>query len=367
METTEKIISEPRRLTRPRRWSGHNGRSEGRWLGGVCAGLGQYFDLSPLVYRIGFGALALAGGTGILLYIAAWLVIPEEDTEDSIAASAIKNHRERPWLLVGVGLLAFGGILALSEAHVWPSPGNLWLAAALAGAAIVWWQMSTHRSPAPPATAADGEAPPPPPNSARVTRRSLLPAATGLLIGGLGIVGLLDATDAVSVDWRVVLAAAAIGLGLLVVVGPMTGHAVGWVAVLGIGVLAALALTLTVRVPVFSGIGDQVEHPATASAIHSRYEHGIGDFRVDLQDVSLPVGRTSVKVTLGIGNLVVRVPQAVTVEIDGRASAGDVWLLGHQDNGTHVHDRVVDTGMLPNRVLVLDARVGLGELKVERG
>ena len=56
----------------------------------MCAGLGEYFDLSPLVYRIGFGALALAGGTGILLYVAAWLVIPEEGAEDSIAASAIR-------------------------------------------------------------------------------------------------------------------------------------------------------------------------------------------------------------------------------------------------------------------------------------
>ena len=66
METTE-IISEPRRLTRPR---------EGRWLGGVAAGLAAYFDLSPTIYRIAFVALALAGGTGVLLYIAAWLVIP---------------------------------------------------------------------------------------------------------------------------------------------------------------------------------------------------------------------------------------------------------------------------------------------------
>ncbi len=354
-ETTEQIPSaaaEPRRLTRSR---------DNRWLGGVCAGLGHYFDLNPTVYRIAFAALTLAGGTGILLYAAAWLVIPDEQAEDSIASSAIKQHRERPWLLIGVGLLAFGGILALSEARFWPSPGNLWLAAALAGAAIVWWQVSTRSSPAHAAPPAGGEAP------ARVSRRSLLPAATGLLIGGLGIVGLLDATDAVSVDWRVVLAAAAIGLGLLVVVGPMTGHAVGWVAVLGIVVLAALALTLTVRVPVFSGIGDKIEHPSTAAAIHSRYEHGIGDFRLDLQDVTLPVGRTSVKVTLGIGNLIVRVPDAVTVEVDGRASAGDVRLLGHQDNGTHVHDRVVESGTQPKRVLVLDARVGLGELKVTRG
>ena len=68
METTE-IIREPRRLSRPR---------EGRWLGGVSSGLGAYFDLSPAIYRIAFVALALAGGTGILLYVAAWLVIPGE-------------------------------------------------------------------------------------------------------------------------------------------------------------------------------------------------------------------------------------------------------------------------------------------------
>ena len=52
-------------------------------------------------------------------------------------------------------LLAFGAIVALSEARFWPNPGNLWLAAALAGGAIVWWQVSTHssRRPAAPATA----------------------------------------------------------------------------------------------------------------------------------------------------------------------------------------------------------------------
>ena len=356
-ETTEQIpgvAAEPRRLTRSR---------DDRWLGGVCVGLGRYFDLNPIVYRIGFAALTLAGGTGLLLYAAAWLVIPDERDEDSIAATAITQHRERPWLLVGVGLLAFGAILALSEARFWPSPGNLWLAAALAGAAIVWWQVSTHRS-SPAAASADGHAPTRP---ARAPRRSLLPAAIGLLIGGLGVVGLLDATDTVSIDWRIVLAAAAIGLGALVVVGPVTGRAVGWVAVLGIGVLAALALTLAVRVPLFSGIGNEVEHPSTAAALRSRYEHGIGDFRLDLQDVVLPVGRTYVKATLGIGNLIVRVPKAVTVEVDGRASAGDVRLFGHEDNGTHVHDRVVDSGTMPKRVLVLDARVGLGELKVARG
>ena len=188
-ETTETIkgpAAEPRRLTRSR---------ENRWLGGVSAGLGEYFDLNPIVYRIAFVALALAGGTGILLYVAAWLVIPDAGEDDSIAATAIKEHRERPWLVIGVGLLAFGAILALSEARFWPNPGNLWLAAALAGGAIVWWQVSTHSSrraaaaPVASGTAAVGAQPAEP----KPHRRSLLPVATGLLIGGLGLVGLLDA------------------------------------------------------------------------------------------------------------------------------------------------------------------------------
>jgi phage shock protein PspC (stress-responsive transcriptional regulator) len=362
-ETTETIkgpAAEPRRLTRSR---------ENRWLGGVSAGLGEYFDLNPIVYRIAFVALALAGGTGILLYVAAWLVIPDAGEDDSIAATAIKEHRERPWLVIGVGLLAFGAILALSEARFWPNPGNLWLAAALAGGAIVWWQVSTHSSrraaAAPSASGtsvAAGQATEPKPR-----RRSLLPVATGLLIGGLGLVGLLDATGAIDADWRIVLAAAALGLGVLVAVGALTGMRVGGVVVLGLGVLAALALAFAVHVPLFSGIGDETSHPATSAAVHSSYEHGIGDFRVDLQDVGFPAGSTHVKVTLGIGNLIVTVPRDVTVAVDGRASAGNVELLGHEDNGTHVHEKVVQAGTKPAHVLVLDARVGLGELKVQRG
>src|SRR5260221_14294908 len=169
-ETTETIpgsVAEPRRLSRAR---------EGRWLGGVSAGLGRYFNLSPMIYRIAFVALSLAGGTGILLYVAAWLVIPDEGAEDSIAAEAIKEHRERPGLLVGVGLIGFAAILALSSARVWPSPGNLWVAAALVGAAIVWWHTST-RDRTPSAAPVPGQ-----PLRVRTRRRSLGPLAVGALI-----------------------------------------------------------------------------------------------------------------------------------------------------------------------------------------
>ena len=44
-------------------------------LAGVCGGLGSYFDVNPLFYRIGFVVLSFLGGAGFLVYGAALLVI----------------------------------------------------------------------------------------------------------------------------------------------------------------------------------------------------------------------------------------------------------------------------------------------------
>jgi phage shock protein PspC (stress-responsive transcriptional regulator) len=354
-ETTETIpnaAAEPRRLFRSR---------DGRWLGGVCTGLARYFELNPMIYRIGFVALALAGGTGILLYIAAWLVMPDEGVEDSIAAEAIKNHRERPWLLLGIGLLGFAAILGLSSARLWPNPGNLWVAAALGGAAIVWWQVGRNGAPASRASRVTaGE------SSPRVRRRSLGPLAVGTLIAGLGVVGLVDLATGWNLDWRIVFAAAAVALGAIVAAGAVTGYRVGSVVTLGIVVLAALALALVIRVPLFAGIGDQIEHPAAFTALDTSYKQGIGNLDLQLGDVVFPVGRTHLKATLGIGDLVVHVPRAVTVVVQGRASAGSVNLFGSSHDGRPVHESATSIGTDPARVLVLDARVGLGQVEVRR-
>lgn len=49
--------------------------SEGK-IGGVCAGLGDYFDIDPVIVRLAF-LLAFFFGAGVLVYIVAWIVIPE--------------------------------------------------------------------------------------------------------------------------------------------------------------------------------------------------------------------------------------------------------------------------------------------------
>jgi len=51
----------------------------GRMFGGVCAGIGIHLDVDPTVIRLVWVALSLLSlGTGILVYLAAWILIPEE-------------------------------------------------------------------------------------------------------------------------------------------------------------------------------------------------------------------------------------------------------------------------------------------------
>jgi phage shock protein PspC (stress-responsive transcriptional regulator) len=50
---------------------------DNRILGGVCGGLGAYFNIDPLVFRIIFLIIALGMGSGIIIYLILWIVIPE--------------------------------------------------------------------------------------------------------------------------------------------------------------------------------------------------------------------------------------------------------------------------------------------------
>jgi phage shock protein PspC (stress-responsive transcriptional regulator) len=51
-----------------------------RIFGGVCAGMGAYWDIDPLIMRVIFVALIFAGGLGILTYFILWVVLPEAKT-----------------------------------------------------------------------------------------------------------------------------------------------------------------------------------------------------------------------------------------------------------------------------------------------
>ena len=110
-----------------------------RMIAGVAGGLARYFDIHPAFYRVGFVVLTLLGGAGILIYAAAALVIPDEGREDSIAAQAIRERKERPWALIGLGLVGIALVVLLSHTFVWHS-GFPWALVLIAGGAILWAQ-----------------------------------------------------------------------------------------------------------------------------------------------------------------------------------------------------------------------------------
>ncbi|TRZ74845.1 MAG: PspC domain-containing protein [Bacteroidetes bacterium] len=60
---------EPKRLFRSRK---------DRILGGVCGGLGNYLNVDPVLVRVVWAILFFAAGVGLLAYILAWIIIPEE-------------------------------------------------------------------------------------------------------------------------------------------------------------------------------------------------------------------------------------------------------------------------------------------------
>jgi phage shock protein PspC (stress-responsive transcriptional regulator) len=62
-------------------------------VAGVAAGLADYFDIDPTLVRIGFVVLAFMGGLAIPLYLAGWLLIPEQGADLSVAEELLAPRR----------------------------------------------------------------------------------------------------------------------------------------------------------------------------------------------------------------------------------------------------------------------------------
>jgi len=84
--------------------SGDNGSSggkrllrirQGRIVAGVCAGLGAYFGVDVNLVRLAFGVFTVFYGLGILLYLIAWLILPEEGEDGSIVESFVSKRTSR--------------------------------------------------------------------------------------------------------------------------------------------------------------------------------------------------------------------------------------------------------------------------------
>lgn len=94
-----------------------------RIISGVSGGLGEYFGVDPVIFRVLFAVLSFFGGVGLLAYGVAWLLIPDPGTETPLLDKALHELRVRkvpPWLVV------LGGAIVVWLAWFsWWAPGTL--------------------------------------------------------------------------------------------------------------------------------------------------------------------------------------------------------------------------------------------------
>ena len=66
-----------------------------RMLAGVAVGIARYLGVDVTIVRIVLAVLTVVGGVGVPLYLAGWLLIPDEDSDQSIASAFIQSVQAR--------------------------------------------------------------------------------------------------------------------------------------------------------------------------------------------------------------------------------------------------------------------------------
>jgi signal transduction histidine kinase/phage shock protein PspC (stress-responsive transcriptional regulator) len=123
------------------------------WVGGVCAGLAEHLGWSVLVVRVLFVVTGAIGLAGAVLYLALWLVMPQQAGQRSAPGlEAGARTGLRPGSAAALSPVDLGvasalallgiGLLWLVQSSAWALPGSPMLAGGLAaaGLAIIWWQ-----------------------------------------------------------------------------------------------------------------------------------------------------------------------------------------------------------------------------------
>ncbi|WP_219500608.1 PspC domain-containing protein [Nonomuraea ceibae] len=98
--------------------------NEGRFLMGVCAGLGRHTGVDPVVFRVGFAVLMFGSGIGFILYIAAFMLMKEPNGKPAIIEQWTRRDFDADTVLALLtAVLALGLVLNLST--VWLGAGTL--------------------------------------------------------------------------------------------------------------------------------------------------------------------------------------------------------------------------------------------------
>jgi phage shock protein PspC (stress-responsive transcriptional regulator) len=302
-----------------------------RVIGGVCGGIAEYFRIDPVIVRVAAVALIVAGGAGVLLYLAALLLVPNDGEEG--------RSPGRGLTIAGVILIciAVGGLFSSNDG------GWFFVPVILIGVAGIFaWQLASGER-------ATGDA------------RSLLRAAG---LGGLILVGCLalalGAGWAAAIGGAGVVAGAVILAGVTMVAGAVMGRRTRWLILPALAVAIPAGLVSAAGIDGHGGVGDKVYRPTSGAAIQPTYRVGVGRVLLDLRGAHLTPGDHVVKLKAGIGAAQLVVPRNVCVTTAAHMGVGGVRVFDRTGGGIDVDwqdGRVAKPGIAR---IVLDGDVGVG-------
>jgi phage shock protein PspC (stress-responsive transcriptional regulator) len=317
----------PRRLTRS---------SSDKVVAGVAGGLGRYFDIDPIIFRIGFVVLTLAGGAGVLAYLAAWVLVPPDPEPGEVPVD-----RSRAATIAGAAVLALAAIVLLGHGLFFLAPPLIGLGLIAVVGVLLW-------------RAAGG------PDNPGSTAAKL---GLGLLLLVVAAVGFVAVAVGAAMGGGAAIAGLVIALGVALVVSSFLGGR-RWLVLPALILAIPLGFAAASGFDVHGGVGDRDYQPTSVAELQRGYKLGIGQMRLDLTQVDLPAGRTPLKLDMGIGSVRMVVPDDVCVASKVRVGAGYARVLDHDSGGLDVDWRQSPAQNGGVKRLVIDGDVGIGELQV---
>jgi phage shock protein PspC (stress-responsive transcriptional regulator) len=338
--TLEAMNNEPKRLLRS---------ADDRVLGGVAGGLGRYFQVDPIIFRIGFAALTFVGGLGAIAYVAALLFVPEDDGSGN--PKPFEWTRRRVILAVGLGIAA---LIVFSSGPLW----WLWDVGdwgwglgflALAAVGIAFGGARLMRG--------GGEAP-----SARRILGMIVVGFAGFVLCAVLAIGSMWAT---AEGGLLAAALVVVALGAVMVATSLAGMKTAWLAVPALAIALPAGAVAATDFELHGPYGERTYTPTYFGSVPpDGYEMAVGEMEVDLRE--LPWKRGSVlnlETDMGIGQLRVIVPEEVCVDTEARVDGGGIYFRGDEDGGVdYTREEHPPASSAPR--LVLDADLSFGEIVI---
>jgi hypothetical protein len=187
---------------------------------------------------------------------------------------------------------------------------------------------------------------------------------TGAILVLIGVAWLIEAAGWADLPWRVLLAGALIVVGAALMYGSRTASHGGLIAfgvILAVVMALSSAIEVLADIPLSGGIGEQRHHPV--ASVEDEYRWGIGSMRIDLRDTTVELEGLEIEASVGIGELVVFLPEGTSVAVDARSGIGEAVVLERRSSGLGSEVTVTDGD---GEMLVLDLDVAIGKVEVRR-